>query len=84
MIQIVKLYIINSLNAFCADLGIHSSSYIKCVSKGVSYLNSFVISNTLITDAAPTNLTESEVSKLLAKCRRDVLDKQTVDLGKSI
>lgn len=81
MIQIVKLYIINSLNAFCADLGIHSSSYIKCVSKGVSYLNSFVISNTLITDAAPTNLTES---KLLAKCRRDVLDKQTVDLGKSI
>lgn len=58
-----------SLNAFCADLGIHSSSYRKCVSKtdGTPYLNSFIISNNLIADALPSNLTESEVRELLVE-----------------
>lgn len=74
----------NSLNAFCADLGIHSSSYRKCISSGVPYLDLFVISNTLIEDAVPANLTESEVCELLAKRRKENLDKQTVDLGKVI
>lgn len=57
----------NSLNAFCADLGIHSSSYRKCISTGVPYLGLFVISNTLIPEAIPANLTESEVYELLVK-----------------
>jgi GIY-YIG catalytic domain len=74
----------NSLNAFCADLGIHSSSYRKCISSGVPYLGLFVISNTLIEDAVSSNLTESEVCELLAKRRKENLDKQTVDLGKVI
>lgn len=74
----------NSLNAFCADLGIHSSSYRKCISSGLPYLGLFVISNTLIEDAVPANLTESEVQELLAKRRKENLGKHTVDLGKVI
>lgn len=77
-------YSSNSLNAFCADLGIHSSSYRKCISSGVPFLGLFVISNNLIEDAVPTNLTESEVGELIAKRRKENLDKQTVDLGKVI
>ena len=45
----------NSLNAFCADLGIHNSSYRKCISSGLPYLDLFVISNTLIEDVVPAN-----------------------------
>lgn len=63
-------YSSNSLNAFCADLGIHSSSYRKCISSGSPYLDFFVISNTLITDAVPANLTESDVRELLALGRK--------------
>lgn len=74
----------NSLNAFCADLSIHSSSYRKCISTGVPYLNLFVISNTLIEDAVPANLTESEVFELLAKSKKESLNKRSLDLGKEI
>ena len=74
----------NSLNAFCADLGVHSSSYRKCISSGVPYLNLFVISNTLIPDAIPANLTESEVCELLAKRRKENLDQKSIDLGKVV
>ncbi len=74
----------NSLNAFCADLGIHNSSYRKCISTGVPYLGLFVISNTLIPEAIPANLTESEVCELLVKRRKENLDKQAIDLGKVI
>lgn len=74
----------NSLNAFCADLGIHSSSYRKCISSGVPFLGLFVISKTLIADAVPTSLTESELRKLLAKGKKEDLDKRAVDLGKAV
>jgi hypothetical protein len=64
----------SSLNAFCADLGIHSSSYRKCISNGVPYLDLFVISNISIPDALPANLTESELCDLLIKSRKGKLD----------
>lgn len=74
----------SSLNAFCADLGIHSSSYRKCTSSGIPYLGLFIISNTSKLDAVPTNLTESEVCELLAKSRKEKLDQHAINLGKAI
>lgn len=72
------------LNAFCADLGIHSSSYRKCISSGVPFLDFFVISNTLITEAVPANLSVSDVRDLLSQCRKDSLNKRAIALGKVI
>jgi len=77
-------YSSSSLNAFCADLGIHHSSYKKCISSGAPFLDFFVISNTLITEAVPANLSESDVRELLAKRRKENLNKQAIYLGKEI
>lgn len=51
-------YSSNSLNAFCADLGIHHSSYKKHVANNSPFLYYFTISNHLVTEAAPAGLTE--------------------------
>lgn len=65
------------------DLGIHSSSYRKCVSRagGTPFLNSFIILNKLIADALPSNLTESEVRELLVETRKVNLDIRATAMG---
>jgi GIY-YIG catalytic domain/NUMOD1 domain len=68
-------YSSNSLNAFCADLGIHHSSYKKHVANNEPYLDYFIISNSLITDAVPTNLTEIQIREFINKQRKDSLNK---------
>lgn len=63
------------LNAFCADLGIHNSSYKKCVEKGILYLDFFVISNTFIAEAIPADLNLTELHDLLKQRREMTLAK---------
>ena len=58
MIRTVKLYSSKSLNAFCADLGIHHTSYKKHIVNKELFLGYFIISNSLISEAVPTDLTE--------------------------
>jgi len=77
-------YTCNSLNAFCADLGIHHSSYRKCITKGSLFLDFFIISNTLIEDAVPANLTLSELHDLLVQLRKQRLDRLGISYGKVI
>lgn len=64
-----------SLNAFCADLGIHHTSYKKHVNKNDLYLGHFIISNNLISEAVPTDLTELQVREFIKKQRINSLDK---------
>ena len=64
-----------SLNAFCADLGIHHTSYKKYVNKNELYLGHFLISNNLISDVVPTDLTELQVREFIQKQRINNLDK---------
>ena len=64
-----------SLNAFCADLGIHHTSYKKHVNKNELFLDHFIISNNLISEAVPTDLTESQVRALINKQRINSLEK---------
>lgn len=80
----ILYYSSSSLNAFCADLGIHSSSYRKCIAKGTPFVDSFIISNTLIKDAVSSNLTELEVKELIEKCRKESLNKLFVSYGKAV
>lgn len=80
----ILYYTSNSLNAFCEDLGIHHSSYKKCISTGKPYLSSFIISNTLITKATPTKLTELEVRELINKSREESLNELHKSYGKAV
>jgi group I intron endonuclease len=68
-------YSSNSLNAFCADLGLHQSSYKKHVASNEPYLGYFIISNSLIPEAVPTNLTEIQIREFINKQRKDSLNK---------
>ena len=77
-------YASNSLNAFCADLGIHNSSYKKSIEKGSPFLDFFIISNTLVEEAVPANLTESEVRELIIKHRKESLNKLHLSYGKVV
>jgi hypothetical protein len=77
-------YTSNSLNEFCADLGIHNSSYKKCIAKDSSFLNFFRISKFLKTEAVPANLSYSEVRELIIKYRKESLDKLHLSYGKII
>lgn len=72
-----------SLNAFCADLGIHNSTYKKGI-KGVPYLDFFTISNAFVVDAIPANLTLSELRDLLAQRREESFVKRVESYGKII
>lgn len=68
-------YSTNSLNAFCADLGIHHSSYKKHVANNEPFLGYFIISNNLISEAVPTDLTEFQTREFINKQRKDSLNK---------
>lgn len=74
----------SSLNAFCADLGIHNSSYKKYVNKNEPYLGSFIISSTFITDTTPANLTLSELRALLNEHREKSLINRATLYGKAV
>jgi len=74
----------NSLNSFCADLGIHHSSHKKHVNSNSLYLDHFIISNTLITDATPAGLTELELRKLIVEQRKISLNALHVSYGKVV
>ena len=70
-----------SLNAFCADLGIHHTSYKKHINKNELFLDHFIISNNLISDAVPTDLTELHVREFIQKERINSLDKLDKSYG---
>lgn len=80
----ILYYTSNSLNAFCADLGIHHSSYKKCISKNIPFLDFFTISNTFIEEAVSSDLTESDLRKLINEQRKKKLDKAFETYGKKI
>ena len=73
-----------SLNAFCADLGIHRTSYRKRVNKNELFLDHFIISNNLISEAVPTDLTELQVCALINKQRINSLGKLYKSCGSSV
>lgn len=77
-------YSSNSLNAFCADLGIHHSSYKKHITNNDPFLGYFIISNTLIAEAVPAGLTELQVKELIDECRKISLNKLHLSYGKPI
>lgn len=58
-------YSSKSLNAFCADLGIHHTSYKKQIVNKELFLGYFIISNSLIPEAVPTDLTETQLRELI-------------------
>jgi hypothetical protein len=73
-------YSSKSLNAFCADLGIHHTSYKKHINKEL-FLGYFTISNNLISEAVPTDLTETQLRELIKKQRTDSLNKLHTSYG---
>ena len=77
-------YTNNSLNEFCADLGIHHSSYKKHISKDSLFFNFFIISNILKFEAVPANLSYFEIRELIKKCIKESLDKLHLSYGKVI
>jgi hypothetical protein len=56
-----------SLRAFCDVLGIHHTSYKKCIKSGIPYLNYFVITNKPVDNAVNANLTLLELHNLIAE-----------------
>jgi hypothetical protein len=74
-------YSSKSLNAFCADLGIHHTSYKKHIVNKELFLGYFIISNTLISEAVPTDLTETQVRELIKKQRTYSLNKLHTSYG---
>lgn len=77
----ILYYSSNSLNAFCADLGIHHSSYKKHVANNEPYLGYFNISNYLIPEAVPADLTEIQIREFINKQRKDSLNKLHISYG---
>lgn len=57
----------NSFNQLQGDLGIHFNTYTKCVKKGQSYLNFFLISHDLLESVKKSNLTLLELNSLIAE-----------------
>lgn len=80
----ILYYSSNSLNAFCADLGIHHSSYKKHIANNSLYLDYFIISNNLIAEAAPAGLTELGLRELIDERRKISLNKLHLSYGKYI
>lgn len=80
----ILYYSSNSLNAFCADLGIHHSSYKKHIANNSLYLDYFTISNNLIAEAAPAGLTELGLRELIDERRKISLNKLHLSYGKYI
>lgn len=80
----ILYYSSNSLNAFCADLGIHYSSYKKHIDNNNPYLGYFILSNRLIAEAVPAGLTELQVRELINERRKISLNKLHLSYGKSI
>jgi len=74
-------YSSKSLNAFCADLGIHHTSYKKHIVNKELFLGYFIISNSLISEAVPTDLTETLVRELIKKQRTYSLNKLHTSYG---
>lgn len=74
----------NSLNAFCADLGIHHSSYKKHIDNNSAYLDYFIISNNLVEKAIPAGLTELQLRELIDERRKMCLNKLHTSYGKSM
>lgn len=77
-------YTSNSLNEFCAYLGIHRSSYKKHIANNSPFLNYFRVSKILKTEAVPANLSYSKVRELIIKYRKESLDKLHLSYGKVI
>lgn len=80
----ILYYSSNSLNAFCADLGIHHSSYKKHIANNSAYLDYFTISNHLVEKAIPADLTELQLRELIDERRKMSLNKLHLSYGKSI
>jgi hypothetical protein len=74
----------NSLNAFCADLGIHHSSYKKHIANNSLFLDHFIISNNLIPEATISDLTELELRELIDEHRKTSLNKVHLSYGKAV
>lgn len=73
-----------SLNAFCADPGIHHTSYKKHVNKNELFLDHFIISSNLISEAVPTDLSELQVRVFINKHRINSLGKLHKSYGSSV
>lgn len=80
----ILYYSCNSLNAFCADLGIHHSSYKKHIANKSAYLDYFTISNDLVGEATQAGLTELELRELIDERRKVSLNKLHLSYGKYI
>jgi len=77
-------YSSNSLNAFCADLGIHHSSYKKHVANNEPFLGHFILSNNLISEAVPADLTEFQLREFIKKQRKYSLNKLHKSYGSGV
>ncbi len=80
----ILYYSNNSLNAFCADLGIHHSSYKKHVANNSLLFDYFIISNDLASEAVPAGLTELELRELIDERRKTSLNKLHLSYGKRV
>ena len=80
----ILYYSSNSLNAFCADLGIHHSSYKKHIANNSAYLGYYTISNNLVEKAIPAGLTELQLRELIDERRKMSLNELHLSYGKSI
>ena len=80
----ILYYSSNSLNAFCADLGIHHSSYKKHIANNSLFLDHFFISNNLIPEATISDLTELELRELIDERRKTSLNKVHLSYGKPV
>lgn len=80
----ILYYSSNSLNAFCADLGIHHSSYKKHIANNSFFLDHFIISNNLISEATISDLTGLELRELINERRKTSLNKVHLSSGKPV
>lgn len=80
----ILYYSNNSLNAFCADLSIHHSSYKKHVANNSLLFDYFIISNDLVSEAVPAGLTELELRELIDERRKMSLNKLHLSYGKRV
>lgn len=80
----ILYYTSNSLNAFCADLGIHHSSYKKHIANNSPFLDYFILSSNLIPETTISELTELEVRELVDERRKLSLNKHHLSYGKVV
>lgn len=62
-------------NGFCADLGIHNSTYKKALPERIPYLGVFIISNSFEPLAKPANLALDKIKEWLNYNRKLHYDK---------